>query len=55
MPNMKPEKTPMPEQEAAVRATNFKEVALGYTAEMAAEEAPAACNASIPPACRDAP
>ena len=39
MPNMKPEKTPMPEQEAAVRATNFKEVALGYTAEMAAEEA----------------
>ena len=39
MPNMNPEKTPMPEQEAAVRATNFKEVALGYTAEMAAEEA----------------
>ena len=39
MPNMKPEKMPMPEQEAAVRATNFKEVALGYTAEMAAEEA----------------
>ena len=39
MPNMKPEKTPMPEQEAAVRATNFKEVALGYTAEMTAEEA----------------
>ena len=39
MPNMKPEKTPMPEQEAAVRATNFKEVALGYTAEMATEEA----------------
>ena len=39
MPNMKPEKTPMPEQEATVRATNFKEVALGYTAEMAAEEA----------------
>ena len=39
MPNMKPEKTPMPEQEAAARATNFKEVALGYTAEMAAEEA----------------
>ena len=39
MPNMKPEKTPMPEQEAAVRATNFREVALGYTAEMAAEEA----------------
>ena len=29
----------MPRQEAAVRAKNFKEVALGYTPEMAAEEA----------------
>ena len=32
-------KTPMPEQDAAVRATNFKEVALGYTVQMAQEEA----------------
>ena len=32
-------KTPMPEQDAAVRATNFQEVALGYTVEMAQEEA----------------
>ncbi len=29
----------MPRQEAAVRAKNFKEVALGYTPEMAADEA----------------
>lgn len=32
-------KTPMPEQDAAVRATNFQEVTLGYTVEMAQEEA----------------
>lgn len=32
-------KTPMPEQDAAVRATNFKEVALGYTVQMAQDEA----------------
>ena len=36
MPNMSLRKNPMPEQEPAVRATNFKEVALGYTAEIAA-------------------
>jgi len=32
-------KTPMPLQDAAVRAHNFEEVALGYTAEQAIEEA----------------
>ena len=32
-------KTPMPEQDPKVRARNFKEVALGYTEEMAREEA----------------
>ena len=32
-------KTPMPEQDAAGRATNFQEVTLGYTVEMAQEEA----------------
>ncbi len=31
--------TPMPEQDPKVRARNFKEVTLGYTAEMAMEEA----------------
>ena len=39
MANMTLTKTPMPEQEPQVRAHNFKEVALGYTAEMAMEEA----------------
>ena len=39
MPNMTMTKTPMPEQEPNVRNKNFKEVSLGYTAEMAMEEA----------------
>ena len=39
MPNMSPNKVPMPEQEPSVRARNFNEVTLGYTYEMAQEEA----------------
>ena len=39
MANMNPRKLPMPEQEPGVRNHNFDEVALGYTAEMAMEEA----------------
>ena len=39
MANMTMTKTPMPEQDPKVRARNFKEVALGYTPEMAMEEA----------------
>ena len=39
MPNMSPKKHPMPEQAPDVRNHNFEEVALGYTAEMAMEEA----------------
>ncbi len=39
MPNMKPDKCPMPAQDAAVRRHNFDEVALGYTREMAMDEA----------------
>ncbi|WP_243577968.1 NADPH-dependent glutamate synthase [Clostridium minihomine] len=38
-PNMNPKKTPMPEQEPLVRNRNFEEVTLGYTDEMALEEA----------------
>ncbi len=37
--NMNPLKTPMPAQDAVARSGNFEEVALGYTAEMAIEEA----------------
>ena len=39
MPNMNPKKCPMPEQAPDVRNKNFKEVSLGYTEEMAVEEA----------------
>ena len=39
MPNMNPKKTPIPEQEPNVRNHNFEEVSLGYTEEMARDEA----------------
>lgn len=39
MPNMSPKKAPMPSQEPNVRNKNFLEVALGYTQEVAIEEA----------------
>ena len=48
MPNMTLTKTPMPEQDPQVRARNFKEVALGYTAEMAQEEAGRCLNCKHP-------
>ena len=38
-PNMAPKKNPMPSQDPKVRAHNFKEVAEGYTEEMAIDEA----------------
>ncbi len=39
MPNMSPKKAPMPSQKPNVRNKNFLEVALGYTQEVAVEEA----------------
>jgi len=39
MPNMSLKKVPMPEQDPNLRNKNFLEVALGYTEEMAKEEA----------------
>ncbi len=39
MPNMSPNKNPMPVQEPQVRAHNFDEVALGYSEETAIDEA----------------
>ena len=44
MPNMNPKKCPMPEQAPDVRNKNFEEVTLGYTAEMAIEEAQRCLN-----------
>ena len=39
MPNMSLKKNPMPSQEPDVRNKNFLEVALGYTADIAVDEA----------------
>ncbi len=39
MPNMQLTKTPMPEQDAYIRNKNFLEVSVGYTEEMAVNEA----------------
>ena len=50
MANMTLVKTPMPEQDPKVRARNFKEVAIGYTPEMAIEEANR-CLGCKKPAC----
>ena len=48
MTNMSPNKIPMPEQEPLIRNKNFDEVALGYTAEMAVEEANRCLNCKNP-------
>ena len=50
MPNMSLTKLPMPEQDPKVRNHNFDEVALGYTADMAMEEAKR-CLGCKKPAC----
>ena len=44
MPNMNPKKNPMPSQDPAIRRRNFAEVALGYTREMAIDEAERCLN-----------
>ena len=44
MANLNPQKTPMPLQDPKVRAYNFDEVALGYTEQMALEEADRCLN-----------
>ncbi|NLU26911.1 MAG: NADPH-dependent glutamate synthase [Hungateiclostridium thermocellum] len=49
MPNMSPKKVPMPEQDPNVRIKNFLEVALGYTEQMAMEEAQRCLNCKHKP------
>ncbi len=49
MPNMSLTKIPMPTQEPNVRNKNFDEVALGYTEEMAMEEATRCINCKNKP------
>ena len=51
MPNMEMKKCPMPSQEPEVRKRNFKEVATGYTYDMAIEEAKRCLNCKTKP-CR---
>ncbi len=48
VPDMNPQKTPMPTQAPDERAHNFDEVALGYTAELAAKEAARCLNCKKP-------
>ena len=49
MPNMRLTKNPMPSQEPDIRNGNFLEVALGYTAEMAIDEAQRCLNCKHKP------
>ena len=49
MPNMAMKKNPMPSQAPDERSKNFKEVALGYTAEMAIDEAKRCLNCKYRP------
>jgi len=55
MPNMSNVKTPMPEQQADIRNKNFEEVALGYTAEQAMEEAGRCLNCKTRPCVQGCP
>ncbi len=47
--NMRPDKNPMPSQDPNVRNKNFKEVTLGYTEEMAIDEAKRCINCKNKP------
>ncbi|MDD3809080.1 MAG: NADPH-dependent glutamate synthase [Erysipelotrichaceae bacterium] len=55
MVNMSLKKVAMPEQDPKVRATNFEEVTLGYTAEMAIEEATRCLNCKHKPCVKGCP
>lgn len=48
-------KTPMPEQDPLLRASNFDEVALGYTAELAVSEAQRCLNCKTRPCVEGCP
>ena len=50
-----PKKNEMPAQEPAVRAHNFKEVALGYTAQVALDEANRCLNCKTQPCVQGCP
>ena len=55
MANMSLKKVAMPEQDPNVRNKNFEEVALGYTKEMAMEEATRCLNCKNKPCVNGCP
>lgn len=55
MPNMRMDKNPMPEQAPDVRNKNFLEVTLGYTPEMAIDEAERCLNCKNKPCMQGCP
>lgn len=55
MPNMRLDKNPMPTQDPKVRGRNFEEVALGYTQEMALDEAARCLNCKNMPCVNGCP
>ena len=55
MANMAMSKTPMPEQAPDVRNKNFEEVTLGYTKEMAIDEAKRCLNCKNMPCVKGCP
>lgn len=55
MPNMSPKKVAIPEQEPNTRNKNFLEVTLGYTEEMAIEEAKRCLNCKHKPCVKGCP
>ncbi len=55
MPNMSNTKNPMPSQDPASRISNFDEVALGYTKEMAIDEAQRCLNCKNHPCTQGCP
>ena len=55
MPNMNPKKNEMPTQDPAVRARNFNEVALGYSEEIALDEAARCLNCKNKPCVQGCP
>lgn len=55
MPNMCPNKTAMPEQDPNIRNKNFEEVTLGYTEEMAKDEATRCLNCKTKPCVKCCP
>lgn len=55
MPNMRPDKNPMPEQCSNVRNKNFLEVTTGYTEEIAIDEAKRCLNCKHKPCMQGCP